>query len=76
MTVETSQPRLTPRELEVARLVSKAWSYERIAKTLSITPGTVYDHIANIADKIKMPGNRRVVVAVWYAVEEIKNNDV
>lgn len=67
MTVE-AQPKLTPRELEVARLVSKAWSYERIAKALSISPGTVYDHIANIADKLNMPGNRRVVVAVWYAV--------
>ncbi len=70
MTTETLQQKLTPRELEVARLVSQDLEYEEIASQLCITPGTVYDHVLSI--RLKLNLRSRVGVAVWY----IQNNRV
>ena len=71
MTVETSQPKLTPRELEVAALLAQDWSIPDIASLLSITRGTVYDHIDNIALKLGCRSSRGI--AVWYVKQNIPN---
>jgi DNA-binding NarL/FixJ family response regulator len=45
---------LTPRELEVVKLVAEAYTSEQIAKTLTISPKTVERHRANILEKLGM----------------------
>jgi DNA-binding CsgD family transcriptional regulator len=66
MTVqETSQPRLTPRELEVACLVALDKDYQEIAQRLHITIATVYFHVGNILQKLRLKS--QAGIAAWYA---------
>jgi predicted ATPase/DNA-binding CsgD family transcriptional regulator/DNA-binding XRE family transcriptional regulator len=44
--------RLTPRELEVLRLLAEGWSYHQIAERLVISPHTVNHHVSTIYDKL------------------------
>ncbi len=44
--------RLTEREKEILQLVSQGLSNKAIAKSLSLTPGTVKVHVSNILDKL------------------------
>ncbi|MDT0331718.1 LuxR C-terminal-related transcriptional regulator [Nocardiopsis lambiniae] len=62
---ETTPPRerLTRRELEVARLVSRGKSNPEIARALFITPATAARHIANI--NRKMGFHSRTQIAAW-----------
>ena len=46
-----SAPRLTPREVEVLRLIADGASNPEIAETLVISPGTVARHVTNILNK-------------------------
>jgi DNA-binding CsgD family transcriptional regulator len=55
---------LSPREAEVARLVSDGHSNQSIARELSISVGTAERHVANIFSKLGF--NRRSQVAVWF----------
>ena len=48
--MERSQ--LTPRELEVVRLLSQGCTYGRIADRLGISEGTVTSHIKNLYRKL------------------------
>ncbi|MFD6097135.1 LuxR C-terminal-related transcriptional regulator [Nocardiopsis flavescens] len=57
------QDRLTRRELEVARLVSKGRSNPEIARVLFISPATAARHIANI--NRKMGFHSRAQIAAW-----------
>ena len=57
------QQRLTRRELEVARLVSKGRSNPEIARVLFISPATAARHIANI--NRKMGFHSRMQIAAW-----------
>ena len=43
---------LSPRELEVLRLVSLGWSTPRIASDLGISPHTVRNHIRHFRHKL------------------------
>jgi DNA-binding NarL/FixJ family response regulator len=45
---------LTPRELEVVKLIAEAYTSEQIAQTLVISPKTVERHRANILEKLGM----------------------
>lgn len=45
--------RLTPRELEILRLVSTGWGTMRIAENLSISPHTVRNHVRNLRHKLR-----------------------
>jgi len=45
---------LTPRELEVVKLVAEGYSTDEIAKTLVISPKTVEHHRSHILDKLGM----------------------
>ncbi|MGW8529991.1 MULTISPECIES: response regulator transcription factor [Nocardiopsidaceae] len=48
----TTDSTLTPREVEVLRLVSEAMSNREIARSLDITEGTVKRHMRNIFEKL------------------------
>jgi len=57
---------LSPRELEVLRLIARGQGNPEIANTLSISPRTAKNHVSNILAKLGLPS--RVQAAV-YAVE-------
>lgn len=55
--------RLSPRELEILRLMARGQSNAEIEAELFISPATVAKHVGNIFDKLDLPadsGNRRV----------------
>lgn len=57
---------LTPREREVAALIAEGLSNAEIARRLTVTKGTVANHLAHIMRALRV--RNRVGVAVW-AVE-------
>lgn len=55
--------RLSPRELEILRLMARGYSNTEIEQELYISAATVAKHVGNIFDKLDLPadtGNRRV----------------
>ena len=60
-------PRLTPRELEVLRLVARGLNNRAIAKELFIAENTVKNHIRNILEKLQLHSR---IQAVMYAVQQ------
>jgi DNA-binding NarL/FixJ family response regulator len=58
-----SQPRLTPRELEVARLVADGLTNHAIATRLSVAPRTAEAHVENIRRKLQV--RSRAQIAAW-----------
>ena len=59
---EARSPRLTKRELEVLRLVSRGWETRRIASELDISPHTVLNHIRHFRRKLGAPTKLDAVV--------------
>jgi DNA-binding NarL/FixJ family response regulator len=57
------QPRLTEREADVLRLLSRGWSNNQIAEELFVTERTVRFHLRNIYDKIEV--NSRGEAIAW-----------
>ncbi|WP_459646043.1 response regulator [Kineococcus sp. NUM-3379] len=60
-------PRLTPRELEVLRLLSRGLANREIASELVISENTVKNHVRNILEKLQLHSRMEAVV---YAVRE------
>jgi ATP/maltotriose-dependent transcriptional regulator MalT len=58
---------LTPRELEVLRLVAQGRSDAEIAADLVLSPHTVHRHVANVRLKLRLPSRS---AAVAYAARE------
>jgi LuxR family maltose regulon positive regulatory protein len=56
---------LTPRELEVLRLVAQGLSNPAIAERLVLSEHTVHRHLANILGKLDLPS--RAAAAAWGA---------
>jgi DNA-binding NarL/FixJ family response regulator len=56
---------LTPRELEIARLIARGLSNRAIADELVISQATVARHVANMLTKLGF--NSRAQVAAWMA---------
>jgi DNA-binding NarL/FixJ family response regulator len=56
---------LTPRELEVVKLIAEAYTNKQIAETLSLSEKTVESHRANVLSKL---GMRDRVELVRYAI--------
>lgn len=54
--------RMSPRELQVAKLVCQGFSNEEIAKDLKIKGGTVKTHIRNIYRKIRVRSKIRMLL--------------
>ncbi len=50
---DPAEPRLTPRENEVLRLVAKGYTYREIAGKLFISMKTVQNHVQNILTKLQ-----------------------
>ncbi|MBV8715239.1 MAG: tetratricopeptide repeat protein [Chloroflexi bacterium] len=59
---------LSPRELEVAKLVSRGMTNREIASTLSVAPRTVATHLEHIFAKLGLQA--RAEVAAWFARHE------
>ena len=55
---------LTPRELEVARLMARGWSNDQIAGELFISPRTVQVHVGNVMAKLGAPSRAAAVAAI------------
>jgi DNA-binding NarL/FixJ family response regulator len=53
---------LTPRELEIVRLVAQGLRNKELANRLSITEGTVKIHLHNIYDKLGVDGRLELVL--------------
>jgi DNA-binding NarL/FixJ family response regulator len=64
---DADAPELTPRELEVLRLVAKCRSYKQIAEELVISHRTVQNHVQNTLRKLQLH-NR--VELVRYAIDQ------
>jgi DNA-binding CsgD family transcriptional regulator len=47
---------LTPRELEVARLIAQGFSNKAVAAKLLVTEGTVKLHVHHVYEKLKVEG--------------------
>ena len=56
-------PVLTPRELDVLKLVAKGLSNPNIAQQLSLSEHTAHRHLANILRKLNL--SSRAAAAVW-----------
>jgi DNA-binding CsgD family transcriptional regulator len=54
---------LTPRELEVLKLVAKGLSNPEIARRLILSEHTVHRHLANILIKVNLPS--RAAATAW-----------
>jgi len=59
------EERLTPRELEVVKLIAEAFTNRQIAETLKVSEKTVESHRANVLSKL---GMRDRVELVRYAI--------
>jgi two-component system NarL family response regulator len=60
-------PRLTPREMEVLRLVARGMNNRDIARDLFISENTVKNHVRNMLEKLQLHSRMEAVV---YAVRE------
>jgi DNA-binding NarL/FixJ family response regulator len=56
---------LTSREKEVLRLIAKGHDNEMISKTLTISQGTVKNHVSSIYDKIGVKSRAEAVAWAW-----------
>jgi DNA-binding CsgD family transcriptional regulator len=60
-----SEEALTPREVEIARLVASGRSYKSIGRVLGITERTVRNHVVNAAEKLGGNGPPKVRLIVF-----------
>ncbi len=58
-----TQVALTPREMDVLRLMATPATYSQIGETLSISEETVRTHAKNILTKLKQPNRTQAVIA-------------
>lgn len=65
----TSDPRLSARELQVARYVSLGMTNKQIAIALKLSPNTIKRHLARILRRLGM--GKRSALASWYAVQTL-----
>jgi len=64
---------LTPRELDILRLVARGWSNPQIAKALWITQQTVKFHLTNIYRKLNV--SNRTEASHWAYVHGVYDED-
>jgi DNA-binding NarL/FixJ family response regulator len=67
-------PPITPRELEILRLVAGGLSNKEIGKRLSITEGTVKNHIHNALEKLHM--ENRIQAAAYIVRQGLGRPDL
>jgi DNA-binding NarL/FixJ family response regulator len=66
-TKDPEEPKLTPRETEVLKLVAKGYAYREIAEKLFISVKTVQNHVQNILTKLQM---RKRYELMRYAIQK------
>lgn len=62
--------KLTPRQMEVARLIARDYSNKAICAELCLAPGTVVTHVDTIIHKLSV--KTRVGVAVWVVRNDMR----
>jgi DNA-binding NarL/FixJ family response regulator len=62
-----AEPKLTPRENEVLKLVAKGYPYREIAEQLFVSVKTVQNHVQNILTKLQL---RRRYELMRYAIQK------
>jgi DNA-binding NarL/FixJ family response regulator len=65
MTPEAQPPGLSAREKEVLALVARGHNNRQIAERLSLSEGTIKNHITNICDKLSVHSRAEVVAWAW-----------
>ena len=55
--------RLSPRELDVVRVLARGWTNAEIAAELFVSVATVKTHLGNV--QAKLAARNRVEIAVW-----------
>ncbi|GIQ66496.1 DNA-binding response regulator [Paenibacillus cisolokensis] len=55
-------PSLTPRERDIARLVGEGCSNQEIAERLSLSVGTVKNHISQVLDKLELRDRTQLAI--------------
>lgn len=65
-----ARARLSTRELEIARLVTRGMTNRQIAATVSLTPRTVATHLEHIFAKLDLQG--RAEVAAWIVRNDLE----
>ncbi len=53
---------LTPREMEIARLIGEGKSNKEISEILYITEGTVKNHVTKILDKMDLRDRTQLAI--------------
>lgn len=66
-TARSDEPRLTPRENEVLKLVAKGYTYREIGEKLFISTKTVQNHVQNILTKLQL---RKRYELMRYAIQK------
>ena len=66
----TPGPRLTGRELEVAKLVAEGLTNQAIARRLSVAPRTAEAHVENIRRKLQV--RSRAQIAAWVTEQRLR----
>jgi DNA-binding NarL/FixJ family response regulator len=61
---EDGTPRLSTRELEIARLVAQGMTNRQIAQHLALSDNTVKNHVANIFSKLNVTARTQIAVYV------------
>ena len=56
---------LTPRELEVLRLLARGYSNQKIADTLTVTVGTVKNHVQHVIAKLGVSDRTQAVIRAF-----------
>lgn len=59
------QPEMSPREMEVLQLVAQGWDNVQIAQALSISEGTVKNHVTNLYSKTGARSRAELVAWTW-----------
>ena len=59
---QRASQRLTPREVDVARMVTQGWPNKKIASKLAISEGTAKLHLHHIYQKLNCPGRMALML--------------
>ncbi|MEJ2262973.1 MAG: response regulator transcription factor [Anaerolineales bacterium] len=59
--VDEEDPKLSPREKEILRLLAEGYSNKEIAESLVISPSTVYTHRGNLMNKLGLNNRRELI---------------
>ena len=59
--LDHSGPQLSPREIELMRLVAEGYSYKEIAEKLFVSPSTIHTHTSNLMIKLGLSNRRELI---------------